>query len=65
MASLRDVAIGLEIFRKYGESEVHAERDVIYAGPSIDVEISSDDKRALSVWGWFQDVDSDSWARHV
>jgi hypothetical protein len=60
------VAEGLLILSGYGEAEVCAEHEIIYAGPFNDAaNISAKDQMKLEELGWHIDEDSESWAHFV
>ena len=68
MSNAERVAKGLLIFMKYDpESDVYAEHDIIYAGPSRKNlgEISDVDAIELKKLGWHHDKEYDSWAKFV
>ncbi len=60
------VKAGFDIFLKYGEWNISAEHDIIYAYPVLDeVKVSEEDVKALEELGWWWDDDSDCWAKWV
>lgn len=59
-SQLQCVLDGLAIFAKHGGTDVCAQHDKLYAGPSIDAELSPEELAQLEADGWFED--EDSWA---
>lgn len=52
---IRDVMIGLEIFKKYGGFSCSAEHDSFYSGPELgrETEITAEELKILDEAGWF------------
>ncbi len=59
------IAEGLLIFAGYGNTDVCAEHDIIYAGPISDVNVSIEDQMKLEDLGWYIDEENNSWAHFV
>jgi hypothetical protein len=65
MATMRDVAEGLQILMKHEDPNSHsvcAEHDIIYAG-SDHAKLPAEDVAALEARGWHLDEEFESWAR--
>jgi hypothetical protein len=66
MATIRELADGLAILRKYDpDGDVAAEHDIVYAGHAEDFTLTADDASRMEELGWFVDDEYDSWARFV
>ena len=65
MGNVREVIDGLEIFARYmPQMWLCAEHDIIY-GPHGGVQLTNDERLRLGTLGWFIDIESGCWARHV
>jgi len=63
---MREVMEGLAILLKYGEGEIQADHEVIYAGNEVGADfVSAYDREKLDKLGWFWDDAYDCWSRFV
>ena len=49
---MQDIVTGLLILLKYGEKDICAEHDIIYAGHDLHEEMSDEDKETMEKAGW-------------
>lgn len=57
-----EILEGLKILRKYGELEIAAQHDVLYAGTTEPLGMSKQDVDAIESCGWHFDDEFDSWS---
>lgn len=62
MGSMQVLRDGLNILLRYGDSDVSAKHDVLYAGDTPPEEMSPLDRERLEALGWRWHEDVRSWA---
>ena len=63
MATMDQIADGLRILRQYGDDDVSAEHDVIYASQAPPESMGTVDRADLARLGWFWDENFGCWSR--
>lgn len=58
MNDLKRLLAGLEIFNKYGDSDVSAQHDIIYAGRET---TNQEDSAKLKELGWHKEEEFECW----
>ena len=59
---MQELITGLQILERYGDWNVSAEHDIIYAGADAD-KVSKEDAKALkAMTGWHVDSEFNCWA---
>ena len=61
MSKNHEMAEAFTIFAKYEGDSLHAEHDILYAGPSDIASMSPEDVKRLDELGWF--IEDESWAK--
>lgn len=63
MSKYSDISKAMDIFVKYEDSWLEADRDILY-GPRFDTNFTAEEKKTLEELGWFLSDEYDCWCCH-